>query len=173
MAGDLKKKVMNYDECTNLGIVILLPFIQQLFELLDLLKEHQFKDDSARLKAIQLCHYLATGACAFRDQDVLFAKLLVGYELNDPIQIEAPLEVFEKQECIKLLESVIQYWQVLKSISIDGLRDAFLNRQGNIIVAENQYILKIESASVDLFLQNLPSYQLPWMKRIIMIEWHY
>lgn len=163
-------------DCSSAGLVILLPYIQKLFENLNLLDDKYFKDEAAQEKSLQIFHFLATGKSEPKEENSVLAKLLSGYEISDFMQLKGNISDLEKQECNLLLESVIQHWQALKSTSVDGLRSSFLSRQGRIKIEEQQFELEVENSGIDILLEKVPwgfrNFKLPWMKKAIITQWY-
>ena len=60
--------------------------------------------------------------------------------------------------------------------SIEGLRGTFLVRPGKLFRRDSgDDVLQVEGRSFDILLDRLPwgigTIQLPWMKRILWVEW--
>lgn len=56
-----------------------------------------------------------------------------------------------------LLQTVIDYWEVLKSTSPDGLREGFLQRQGKLTRSgDRNWKLQVEQQAIDILLGSLP-----------------
>jgi Contractile injection system tape measure protein len=96
--------------------------------------------------------------------------------LNAPLVrgIELPAAALTEGE--HLLQTAIDYWQVLKSTSSDGLREGFLQRAGKLTFEDDDnWRLQVEQQSIDVLLGSLPwginVVTLPWLKNLIMVEW--
>ncbi|HTO14887.1 MAG TPA: contractile injection system tape measure protein [Edaphocola sp.] len=162
--------------CKHSGLVLLLPFLNSLFENLGLLETNQFKNDECQVKGIQLLHFLATGLEQAEEEDLILPKILCGVAIQEFILIPKMLEQQKKEECNILLQSVIEYWQVLKNTSVDGLRNSFLQRTGRLKEDNQQYILEVEDSGIDILLDKVPwgfrNFKLPWMKKPIQTQWY-
>ena len=79
------------------------------------------------------------------------------------------------KEADEMLQSLIEYWSVLKNTSVDGLRESFLKRSGKLSLKNKQWLLQIEQRSYDMLLQQLPwsisMIKLPWMANLLVTEW--
>jgi hypothetical protein len=158
------------------GIVILHYFLKPFFEGLNLLSEGQFKDDTAHQRAVLLLHYLATGDTEVAEFDLTLHKILCGYSLSETLPTAIILSKKEKIESKKLLEAVIDHWTPMKNTSVEGLRDAFLQRDGKLTTKENGWLLTVEQRTLDLLLGKLPwgfsTIRLPWMEQILNVDWY-
>ena len=74
-----------------------------------------------------------------------------------------------------MLGSVIEHWVILKNTSIEGLRESFLQRNGKLTFANNEWLLQVEQKPYDMLLQSLPwnigFIKLAWMNQILITEW--
>lgn len=169
-------KLTLYFNCPNAGLVILLPYFLPLLENLGMLQEKQFKDEAAQLRGVQIIHFLATGASESEEEHLVLPKLLCGFEVQDFIHIEEKLEEPVKKECLLVIESVIEHWEVLKNTSIDGMRTSFLQRNGRLKIGDQHYELEVENSGIDILLDKVPwgfrNFKLPWMKKAIITQWY-
>lgn len=163
--------------CTHAGLVLLFPYIKRYFENAGLLTDETFSDEAARNTAVQALHWLATGAVESPPEELLvLPKLLCGMELSEAIAWSDVLPATLQAEGGALLEAVIGHWQVLQSTSIDGLRQTFLQRNGQLRVQEETYTLQVEESGVDILLNSIPwgfrNFRLPWMRGHLITEWY-
>jgi hypothetical protein len=160
---------------SNAGIVLLHPFLNSFFKNLHLVYEEDFIDTIAQLKALLLLHYLATGNTKPEEHELVMAKALCAWPLEQPVNNFIELKDEELHEADELLLSAIQQWSLLKETSADGLREGFLQRKGKLFTKNNNLILQIERGSIDMLLDHLPwnlsIIKLPWMKDILKVEW--
>jgi hypothetical protein len=157
------------------GLVLLHPFLRPYFEDVGLLREDHFQDATCQQTAIYLLHYLATRQTDAPEYELVLPKLLCGWPLNEPV-MSPELPPAALQEAEHLLQTVIDYWQALKSTSADGLREGFLQRQGKLArTGDNAWKLQVEQQSIDILLSRLPwgisVVKLPWMETLLMVEW--
>lgn len=141
-----------------------------------LLSGEAFRDETAQQTAIYLLHYLATSATDAPESELVMPKLLCGWHLNAPVirGIELPAAALIEGE--HLLQTAIDYWQVLKNTSPDGLREGFLQRAGKLTRQDDDnWRLQVEQQSIDILLGSLPwginVVTLPWLECLIMVEW--
>lgn len=157
------------------GLVLLHPFLRPYFEAVGLLDGDRFLDADCQQKAIYLLHYLATGQTQPPEYELVLPKLLCGWPLNDPvISPELPQAALDEAE--QLLQTVINYWDVLKNTSPDGLREGFLQREGKLTrTGEQAWKLQVEQRAIDILLSRLPwgvsMVKLPWMDELLTVEW--
>ena len=156
----------------NSGLMILAPFLPVFFKRMDLLQNDGIADYP---KAILLLHYLATGDTTAAEYETVLPKILCGLEPEHPVNLQREWQEGWAAECRDLLRSVIEYWSILKDTSLEGLRDAFLQRKGKLSKGEREWLLQVEQKPYDMLLQQLPwnisMIQLGWMKTMIRTEW--
>jgi hypothetical protein len=160
---------------TNAGVILLHPFLSTLFHRLGLWNGTAFTSIAARQKAVFLLHYLATGSQRPPEHALVFAKMLCGYSLEMPIPGEIELTEDECVEALTLIESAIQRWEKLGASTVDGLREAFLQRRGKLANKNGRLSLQMESMGIDILLDYLPwnlhLVKLPWLKDILYVDW--
>ena len=162
---------------SNAGLVLLWPFLSTFFQRLTLMNPlRKFSSEEAQLRAVHLLQYLATKHAKTPEHDLVLNKLLCGIDIEQPL----PLEIEMKQEEIDLSESLlkaaINQWTALKNTSPDGLRGAFLIRDGKLNqVSEKKWLLRVDQRPFDVLLLKIPwSYamiRLVWTDYIINVEW--
>jgi hypothetical protein len=64
---------------------------------------------------------------------------------------------------------------VWKSLSPEGLRQAYLQRKGVLSARNGHWLLQVERKTHDVLLERVPwSFQtikLPWMNTLLFVEW--
>ena len=159
----------------NAGLIILWPFLNRLFEKLNLLKEKYFLDDQAHQKAILLTEYLVTGNINFDETNLILNKLICGASLNMFVDVTIPLEKFDIDLCDSMLKGVIQNWEKLNNSSVEALRETFLIREGILKKVNSDYNLSVDNKPFDVLLSTLPwniaMIQTSFMKNRILVEW--
>jgi hypothetical protein len=158
------------------GIVLLHPFLARFFERLSLLDERkEFASDEARVRAIHLLYYLATGQEQPAEPETILFKVLLNFPLQAPLIKELELHEAEKEEATQLLLAVIQHWDKLRNTSPAALRETFLQREGKLTHTETGWRLAVEQRSVDILLDYLPwglgLVVLPWLAAPLQIDW--
>lgn len=160
---------------SNAGIVLLHPFLNPFFNNLHLVHEKNFIDNISQLKALFLLHYVASGNRKPEEHELVMAKVLCAWPLEEPVNNFIELTDDELHEADELLRSAIEQWSILKDTSADGLREGFLQRKGKLFTKNNNLVLQIEQSSIDMLLDHLPwnlsIIKLPWMKDILKVEW--
>ncbi len=161
---------------TQAGLVLLHPFIRFYFEAVGLLNNELFRDESAQQTAIYLLYYLATKQTDVPEYELVLPKLLCGCSLNQPVARGLDLPEAALEEGERLLQTVINYWEVLKNTSPDGLREGFLQRQGKLTrTGDGNWKLQVEQQAIDVLLGSLPwglsMVKLPWMDELLIVEW--
>jgi hypothetical protein len=159
----------------NAGLVLLHPFLFNLFKYLGLLDEKGFKSNSHRQRALVVLHFLSTGSATYEEHELVVAKLFCSHPLEDPVDPDIKLSNDEQVECNELLKEVIARWSILKNTSHDTLRANFLQRNGKLYTKLDEPHLLIESNMLDVLLDHLPwgigIVKLPWMNQLLKVEW--
>lgn len=159
----------------NAGLVLLWPFLQRFFSQLELLEDKQFKDAEAAQRAVGLLQYLATEDASGPEYLLPLNKVLCGMKPEDEFDFGSPLSETERDECMRLLEAVIEHASVLRNMSIEGLRGTFLLRKGILDSRDGAWLLRVERESYDVVLDRFPWafnwVKLAWMTAPMCVEW--
>lgn len=159
----------------NAGMVIVAPYVQRLFGLLELVQNGAFVDEAAAQRAVHLLQYIVTGETRTPEFQLTLNKLLCGIHGGIPIVTGIDISAHEEEVIQQMLHGVIGHWQVLGSTSIQGLRETFLQRQGNLYFEEDSWRLKIVPGSFDMLLDQLPwsfaMIKFPWMSEPLHVNW--
>lgn len=156
----------------NAGAVIVAPFLPALFKSLGWAKNGILLKPA---KAAWLIQYMVTGSIAIGEADLVLPKILCGLEPDVVINPWQKITAQQKKEVQELLQSVVAHWSILKNTSPEGLQQSFLQRNGKLILTNDQWLLQVEQKSYDMLLQQLPwninMIRLPWMKNMLRTEW--
>lgn len=159
----------------NAGMVLLHPFLVHFFRKLALIEGKDFRDDPSRQKAICLLHFLATGEIKTPEYILVLPKFLCGLPLNSPVNNSIILTKEEQKEAENMLQAAIEHWEAIGTVSIDGLREGFLQRDGKLEKRQTGWTLQVERQVLDILIDRLPwtisMIKLPWMEEPIRIEW--
>jgi Contractile injection system tape measure protein len=161
----------------NAGLVLLWPFLQRFFRNMGLADDKTFIDENAQERACLLLQYLATGSI----EDIFEAmlplnKLLCGIPLLQPLNTQWTINDEEKLIAENFLLAVIQNGgQGWKNLSVNGFRQAYLNREGIITGRDGNWLLQVKRETYDILVDRLPwtvqIVKLPWMELLIFVEW--
>lgn len=158
----------------GVGVVILHPFLEELFASLGLLNGRDFRDRAARCRAVHLLGYLAYGVPEVPEYDLLLPKLLCNLPWEEPL-LPAALEPEEIAAMDTLLEAVLRHWEALKSGSPEWLRAHFFLRAGKLESVDHGFKLTVERQAQDVLLARLPwglgLIRLPWMTQFLHVSW--
>ncbi|PHQ30291.1 contractile injection system tape measure protein [Leeuwenhoekiella nanhaiensis] len=157
------------------GLVLLHPFLPVLFKELNFLDEAKQLRKSKQDEAVHVLHFLATGNLKPFEAELGFEKYLCGLPQQFPVKRNVKLSRKQKTEATHLLETAIQHWSVLKNTSPAGLRGQFLIRSGKLSFDSERDQLQLERVTADILLDQLPwglsMMRLPWLKKILYINW--
>jgi hypothetical protein len=156
----------------NAGLVLLHPFLPALFERLGVAADDVILQPD---RALALLHVLATGNTPAPEYRLLVPKLLCGLPLDEPAPAPIELTKEDLEEAAALLTAVIGHWEALADASPNALRGTFLTRPGKLSIRGGDWLLQLEQRSFDVLLDRLPwsigAVRLPWMTRLLWVEW--
>lgn len=157
----------------NAGLILLHPFLKQLFTACGFLNEsNQIIKPN---EAVHLLHYIATKKEQQFESNLLFEKFICNIPIQQPIERNVKLSESIKQQAEDMLKAVLQNWEPLKNSSIDLLRNEFLQRTGKIDLTKEHPHIIVEKKTQDILLDKLPwNYslcKLPWMNTLIFTDW--
>jgi hypothetical protein len=157
------------------GLVLLHAFLPTFLGRVGLVQDGIFSDDAARIRAVQLLQYVATGLPDNPEYELVIAKLLCALPLEEPVEREFGLTAAEAEEADALLDACLSQWAVLQNTSREGLRVNFLNRNGMLYRKNGQLRLEVERMAYDMLLDQLPwnlsLVRLPWMAEMLHVNW--
>lgn len=180
IASDKKIKSKTKEEEDGLmiaaaGMVILHPFLEELFSSNGLLAKNTWVSDAAWSRAVKYLAYLSYGNENAPEYDLVFHKTLVGMDVETALAADLPLSAGETDSCNELLQAVITHWKALRNTSPDGLREAFIQREGKLSLADKGLIVQVAQKPQDILLSHLPwgcgMIKLPWLENIIHVTW--
>ena len=159
----------------NAGLVLLHPFLKTFFITTGI------ADSSGKIEkeildlAVQALHFIATGRESVYEAELVFEKFLCGLPVHHPVIRESLLTDEIRTEAEEILKAVITNWAALKNTSPDGLREAYIQRDGIIQKTEKGYKLIVETKTWDVLLDRLPwNYTIiNWylIDKLIFVEW--
>lgn len=164
------------------GLVLLHPYLPRLFAALGWVDERHPAGEAfpwASLpSALALLHWLASGSDEPYEYELGAAKLLLGLAPDSPLPVAAGLlGPVERAEGEALLAAVVDHWPAIGRTSADGLRVAFLQRNGLLHAAADGWRLRLQPESFDVLLDRLPwglsVIRLPWLAhgQTLHVEW--
>ncbi|GAA0879204.1 hypothetical protein GCM10009119_21720 [Algoriphagus jejuensis] len=160
----------------NAGLVLLHPFLADLFNSVRLTENGKFFASSDQQLAARVLQFLVYGENELSENYFVFNKILCGMGVSEVLDVATELSPELKEECVALLQAVIGHWSILKNTSVDGLRETFLQRSGRISRVEKGWKLVVERKAVDVLLNKLPwgigIVKLPWMNEMMYVEWN-
>ncbi|NTV83230.1 MAG: hypothetical protein HGA23_02885 [Bacteroidales bacterium] len=157
---------------SNAGAVIIAPFLSMMFSRTGITADNRIIDETA---ALALVNYCITGLKEASEIDLLLPKILCGIAPEAYIDMIFLTNENAIKEADEMLNSVIEHWTILKGTSIDGLREAFLQRNGKLVFSGDEWLLFVEQKPYDMLLEQLPwnigMIRLPWMKNKLTTVW--
>ncbi|HEY2495501.1 MAG TPA: contractile injection system tape measure protein [Candidatus Angelobacter sp.] len=161
----------------NAGAILLWPFLGRYFQMLALLEKNSFRGEEEQSRAIHMVQYLATGKLEAPENELLLNKLLCGARPEQPLHPVTAVTAAEEDISQQLLNSVIQTWEKIRNTSIDGLRQSFLVREGQLLRrdSDDSWLLTVSARGYDMLLDSLPwrlsLVRQPWMQTALHVKW--
>ncbi len=159
----------------NAGLVLLHPFILQLFKKAGYLQEDVQIKIEHQTEAILLLQYAIQGQVDFEEPGLLLNKILCGLDISGIINTNEKLTEEHKVMVNDLITAVISHWKILGNTSVEGFRNSFLKRKGKLVITGEGYELQVESLAYDILLDHLPwgisMIKLPWMINPLHVIW--
>jgi hypothetical protein len=157
------------------GVILLHPFLPQLFRSRGWVDQGSFVDDYGQTMAVYALHYLATGEVEAPEHQLLLPKLLTGMRLETALHPVDLLTEDDRMACDELLIEVVKHWNALRNTSAAGLRDGYLRRSGKLENQDGKWRLTVEHKAQDILLSRLPwpisMIKLPWMTGVLSVTW--
>ncbi len=157
------------------GILLLSPFFHSFFTRLQLMNGIEWISKQAQYKAVHLLKFLSTGRLQSPEYMLTLEKIFCGLAADEPVPAQVELTEDDLREAGDLLESVIEHWKVLKNTSANGLREAFLKRDGIITRTDDGWLIRVERKTHDVLLDSIPwgysTISLAWNRDVIFVEW--
>ena len=159
------------------GIVLLHPFLTPLFSEMGLVVNREWADETAATKGVQMLAYLATGLDYCPEYEMTLPKLLCGLPFDALVSPYLDLTDTDRQNATELLQAVIGHWPALGTVSVDGLREAFLQREGKLTRSDAGWQLTVERKTIDILMNKFPwgfsAIKLPFMTDLLLVDWAY
>lgn len=164
----------------NGGLVLLHPFLPQLFKSCQLMDDKsKWVDEQAQVEAIYLLHFLANGEISDLSADFTIEKLLTGCDMLTDVTDQPPVDpLFEYAEepLAEMLIAIQQYWPPMKNNSWTSLRRDFLMREATLEgVSKGNPVIKVQPHTLDVLIPyikwGLKMVRYSWMQDVLKIVW--
>ena len=159
------------------GLVMLAPMLPRLFAARNVAHPGaRSLGTEALRRAAALLHFAATGESDGHEYELGLIKILLGVPVDQPILFASGILNRGDRDAVEaLLSDVAEHWRIIRPMSIDALRQAFLHRRGLLVDARGSWRLCVEAAAIDTLLDHLPwgltSLSLPWLPSPIAVNW--
>ena len=158
----------------NAGLVLLWMFLKPFFIDFGLVEAKAFIDEAAGERAALLLQFLVTGSTEIEEPELPLNKILCGIPWDAPLDPHLELSEAEEQKCEAFLQTILHRAPFWKKLSVPGLRQAYLQREG-ILTEASGWRLKAERKTYDVLTDRLPwgfkIVKLPWMTSPLYVEW--
>ena len=156
------------------GLVIAWAALPGAFARLGYRHDDGWSPDGAE-RAVLWLHFLARASDEADEPDLALPKLLCGLPLRAPVPRTVGLTEDERGLAADLLAAIAERWTAIGSTSPDGLRRAFLDRDGVVEPVGVDWRLRVERQAIDVLLDRLPwgisTVRLPWTPWTLDVEW--
>ncbi len=181
---DSEKKVGEMDPAirkdlliTHAGLVLVnAGLMMSYFKRIGWVQENKIADTDAGVSIRLWMHYLVWGDQPALDYDLILPKIMTGFPVQQPGSFFPELSKNHRKAGDDFLKEEIGYWKQLKNTSPDGLRTAFLQRNGILTMEPVGWQLQVEGKTPDILIDRLPwSYsiiKLPWMEKPLFTQWN-
>lgn len=158
------------------GLLLLSPYLTQLFNACDLLKENKFKNEQARFRGIALLHYIIYGT----ETHALEEELIVPSMLCDVVSANQvfslpKLNQHERSLADSMLQEIGLRCSRLKNATTKVIRENFIQRYGKLSIDKQTLNIEIKKRTYDVLLEDLPNASrvsdLPWISREVILNW--
>lgn len=157
----------------NAGLLLIHPFLKQLFVNCELLNKDNTINDPEL--AAHLLHYIATAKEQDYEHEMVFEKLLCNIPINQTINRNIILSEALKKHSNEMLQAALDNWPVMKNSSIALLQNEYLQRPGKIILCGDNPKVLVERKTQDILLDkitwNIGVVKLAWKNKIIFVDW--
>lgn len=160
----------------NAGMILLWPFLERYFEKNGLLSESKFIHKQAQEQAAWLLQRLVMGpAYELFEPHIALNKVIAGLQPETPVH--APEPITQEQELLmdELLAAVMEHVPAWKNLTVEQLRNAYLQREGAFSTRDGQWLLQVKRETYDILLEKLPwpiqLIRLPWLEHLLVVEW--
>jgi hypothetical protein len=151
----------------NAGLVLLTPFIYQLFDHLGLVEGFKLSNPA---KAVCLLYYMQSAGEDPAEFEVLLPKLLCNIEVSKPTATNHSLTARERHACDHLLQHVAQKSSV--GVTIDQIRAVF-HAKAEVTIQSRESAISIEKhhwKAMSLIVPLTDTMLLPWMRRPLRVR---
>ncbi|WP_071362633.1 contractile injection system tape measure protein [Massilia timonae] len=160
----------------NAGMVLMAPYLPRLFGMLGLVADGAFVDLDAAGRAAHLLQFAVSGASSTPEYALPLNKLLCGLPLATPVVAGIAPTPAERETIEGLLEAMIASWSALGRTSVEGLRQSFLMRDGELALGPQGWELSVVRGPFDVLMDRLPwSFSIvrfAWMPAPVHVTWH-
>ena len=155
--------------------MLVAPYLPMLFERLELTGRAGFLGPEATVRGLDALHAVAYGGAETRLDDRPLERLALRRARRRAAAPAAAARAAEAAIVADLLAAVVARWTALGATSVDGLRQAFLLRDGLLRRTDAGHALQVAPKAYDMLLDRLPwsiaLVKLAWMPAPIHVAW--
>lgn len=160
----------------NAGMVLLWPFLDRYFHMLNLQRDGAFIGYAEQSRAALLLHYLVYGHIDADETELLLNKILCGVAPSAPLDDGGgALSEQERDASAQLHAALIAHWARLGNTDAAGLQQTFLRRGGRLVRNDKHWTLTVDKIGFDVLMTTLPwalgTIRLSWMSGTLTVVW--
>src|SRR3569832_1472278 len=159
----------------NAGLALANPFLPLLFTHRCLMHEGAFRDAASAARGVALTQYLASGQGEYTEHEVVLNKILCGLPIAEPLAWHGELDEEDRTVVRSLLAAMVQQWKAVGSTSPAGLREAFIRREGRLLLKGDAWNLLVQPGPYDMLVDTIPwgfsMVKYAWMERMLHVQW--
>lgn len=176
IVADLRESGAHPIHLTNAGLVLLNPFLPRFFGRIDVLSAEgvALKEGTAS-KAVHLLQWLVDGRLDRPAADLILNKRLCALDPAAVIEPHIEASPDDIVVCEQLLAAVLNAWPSVRTISVQALRENFLQREGALEHEGSGWTLTVRRKTIDLFVDQIPwsfaGLHHRWMREPLHVRW--
>jgi len=163
----------------NAGLILLHPFLPDVFRQLGWWDERGFTKTAEQQRAVLLTQQMVRPADFFPEYQLLLNKILCGYRPGDALPLSLDeCTLPEQLQISNVLNTMLNKWTINGNPvnnTIQSLRESFLQRRGKLVRREHDWVLQVEQKAYDIVLHSTPwsirTIRNPWMPETLWVEW--
>jgi hypothetical protein len=156
-------------------LVLLAPFLPQLFTRLDLIRSDGKLSKKGQARAVHLLQWLVDGRPDQPEPMLALNKVVCGLPLAAVVPPSIDPSEEELALCGSLLDAMIAQWPAIAGSTVETLRETFLQREGRLNATDGGWSLTVGRKTLDVLVDTVPWSFSPilcrWMGAALTVAW--
>jgi len=152
----------------NSGLIIVSTYLPILFQRAELMKTDApaFGSIANQHRAVELLHYLVHAQLPSDNTGLELNKVLCGINPIDEIVLSHTVGEHWAELRLSMWDALMNHWTAIKNISLPGLLETFVIREGRLETVEEKRHLQVQRKTIDVVVD-----QLPWAISVVNYNW--